>query len=473
MDCLAVVLVFCVLMIIPAGVTKLDSADARDFASLTGTVSVLQVRGPSDAVDHPVWVWRPPGADSADIPVVYLLHGYPGTAADAFNSGLAVLLDERLREGYEPFVVACPDGNGEHHSDTEWADSWNGNDQVMSRVLESVIPAVEGSYPRPAALRVLAGFSMGGYGAMNTVMQHREVFGSVVSIDGYFVINDLSDMFGDIPSVEQRNDPSVHPQWARGMHVILEEDADDPLSLVRGQAAWMGGLLSRAGVPAIVRISPGTHSWAYALRALTDSLTYLDGYWQTYAETSLHRRPRDGGPVLRRVGVHAVLEQLVDPGASRGDLAGGQVPGEFNGQRRAIDQQSLQLPEHLDGPAGQRPAPPLPQHGPQLVVLGETHAMVAPVQVPVRDGEQVPDLAVRVVDHGVEHRHLAQPRVVGAPCERDQVDGRIRLDPQLAHARPVRPVPHHGRRHDVPPGGSRYGVGGHLAPRQGPGGKVP
>jgi predicted esterase len=219
--------------------------------------------------------------------VVYLLHGYPGGPADPFSNGLAAILNERLRLGYEPFVVASPDGNGEHHSDTEWANSWNGSDQVMSRVVDAVIPAVEGTHRRPRALRVIAGFSMGGYGAMNIGMQNRATFGSVVSIDGYFVINDLSDMYGNKPAVQQRNDPSAHPRWARGMNVILEEDADDPLSLVRGQAAWMGGLLRRAGIPAIVRISSGSHSWAYALRALSDSLTYLDQYWQQASERVL------------------------------------------------------------------------------------------------------------------------------------------------------------------------------------------
>jgi S-formylglutathione hydrolase FrmB len=415
MDCLAVILVFCVLMIVPAGVTRLDSADARDFASLTGTVSVLQVRGPTDMAEHPVWVWRPPGPDSSSIPVVYLLHGYPGDASQPFTSGLAAVLNERLRLGYEPFVVASPDGNGEHHSDTEWANSASGNDQVMNRVLDAVIPAVEGTHRRPAALRVIAGFSMGGYGAMNIGMQHRATFGSIVSIDGYFVINDLSGMYGGLPAVQRQNDPSAHPGWARGMHVILEEDTDDPLSLVRGQATWMGGLLRQAGVPAIVRMAPGAHSWAYAIRALGDSLTYLDGYWQTYASRSLHGRPRDGGPVLRRVRVHPVLEQLLHPDAGRGDLGRCQVLREFDRQRRAVRQQRLELAQHLDRPPGQRPAPPLPEHGAQLVVLGETHAMVAPVQVPVGDREQVPDLAVGVVDHRVEDRHLAQPGVIGAP----------------------------------------------------------
>jgi S-formylglutathione hydrolase FrmB len=271
-------------MIIPAGVTRLANSDARDFAMLTGSVSVLQVRGPSDSQTHPVWVWRPPGVDSASVPVVYLLHGYPGAARDAFDSGLADLLNQRLRAGYEPFVVVCPDGNAEHHSDTEWSNSWNGDDQVMNRVVDSVIPAVEGANPRPASLRVIAGFSMGGYGAMNIAMQHRAVFRTVVTMAGYFVLNDLSEMYGDRPAVQARNNPSAHPAWARGMRVILEEDADDPLYLVRGQAAWMGGLLTKAGVPNVVRILPGTHSWSYALRAFGDSLSYLDQDWQQAAE---------------------------------------------------------------------------------------------------------------------------------------------------------------------------------------------
>ncbi|HEX8005501.1 MAG TPA: hypothetical protein VF482_03640, partial [Trebonia sp.] len=145
-DLIAVVLVFCVLMVLPAGVTRLASSDVRDYAALHGTVSVLSVRGPADRKPFGVWVWRPPGPDSASIPVIYLLHGYPGAAKDAFSNGLAAILNRRLEEGYPPVVVACPDGNGEHHSDTEWANSWDGSDQVMSRVVSSDVAAVEGTH---------------------------------------------------------------------------------------------------------------------------------------------------------------------------------------------------------------------------------------------------------------------------------------------------------------------------------------
>jgi pimeloyl-ACP methyl ester carboxylesterase len=270
-DLIAVVLVFGILMVIPAGVTRLASSDVRDYAALRGTVSVLSVRGPSDSRGFPVWVWRPPGPDSASIPVIYLLHGYPGAAKDAFSSGLAAILNRRLEEGYPPVVVACPDGNGEHHSDTEWANSWNGSDQVMSRVVSSDIAAVEGAHRRPAWRRVIAGFSMGGYGAMNIAMQNPGVFGQVVSISGYFVINDLSDMFGD------------KPRPAGFLHL--------PGRLLAAARRPRGPVTARS-----------------------------DG------------GPGDGGPVLGRVRVDAVLEQLAHPDPGGADLVTAEVLGQLLGQ---------------------------------------------------------------------------------------------------------------------------------------------
>lgn len=280
LDTVGVFGVFCVLMVLPSGVTSLASSDTMYAARLHGTVRVLQIRGPSDRHLHPVWVWRPPGADSATIPVLYFLHGYPGKARDPFADGLATVLDKLLQEGYPPFVFASIDGNGERHSDTEWANSYDGTELVKDRVVKAAIPAVEGRHRRDAAHRAIAGFSMGGYGAMNIAMQNRGMFGQVVSIAGYFVVNDLSDMFGGRPSVIAKNTPSARPRRARGMRVLLDEDASDPYPLIRGQAAWMGALLRSAGVPVTVRIQPGTHNLAYAMRALRYSFMFLTGNWR-------------------------------------------------------------------------------------------------------------------------------------------------------------------------------------------------
>ena len=258
-------------------------SDTIETAGLRGTVSVLQIHGPSDRRPHPLWVWRPPGPDSATIPVLYFLHGYPGSASDPFTAGLARTLNGLLQQGYPPFVFASVDGNGERHADTEWANAADGSDQVMDRVVDAAIPAVEGTHMRDAAHRAIAGFSMGGYGAMNITMQNPGVFGQAVSIAGYFVVNDLSGVFGDRPALVARNAPSGHPWWLRGARVLLDEDGSDPSPLIRGQAAWMGGLLRRYGVPVTVHVQPGTHDWAYAMSALRYSFTFLADNWRQAA----------------------------------------------------------------------------------------------------------------------------------------------------------------------------------------------
>jgi len=283
LDTAGVIGVFCLLMVLPSGVTRLAGSDTIETASLRGAVSVLQIRGPSDRRPHAVWVWRPPGPDSAAIPVLYFLHGYPGSASDPFTAGLARTLNGLLQQGYPPFVFASVDGNGERHADTEWANAADRSDQVMDRVVDAAIPAVEGTHMRDAAHRAIAGFSMGGYGAMNITMQNPGVFGQAVSIAGYFVVNDLSGVFGDRPALVARNAPSGHPWWLRGARVLLDEDGSDPSPLIRGQAAWMGGLLRRYGVPVTVHVQPGTHDWVYAMSALRYSFTFLADNWRQAA----------------------------------------------------------------------------------------------------------------------------------------------------------------------------------------------
>ena len=283
LDLAAVLGVFCLLMALPGGVRRVAGSDTADTVSLRGSVSVLQIRGPADRSAHPVWVWRPPGPDSATIPVLYYLHGYPGQASDPFSSGVSDTLNQLLDEGYPPFVFASVDGNGERHSDSEWANAWDGDEQVMSRVVDAGIPAVEGSHMRDAAHRAVAGFSMGGYGAMNIAMQNPGVFGQEVSLAGYFVVNDLSGMFGNLSPVITLNTPSAHPGAARGMRVLLDEDASDPYPLIQGQAAWMGGLLRKAGVSVQVHIQPGGHTWAYAGAALSYSFGFLYDGWRAAA----------------------------------------------------------------------------------------------------------------------------------------------------------------------------------------------
>jgi S-formylglutathione hydrolase FrmB len=124
---------------------------------------------------------------------------------------------------------------------------------------------------------------MGGYGAMNIAMQNPGVFGQVVSIAGYFVVDDRSGMFGGSAAVIARNTPSAHPCQAPGMRVLLDEDASEGDPLIRGQAVRMGRLLRSCGIPVTVQVQPGTHDGAYAMTALRQAFTFLTGNWRQAA----------------------------------------------------------------------------------------------------------------------------------------------------------------------------------------------
>jgi len=89
----------------------------------------------------------------------------------------AAAVDNYLKHGGTPLVVAAPDGNSPIHSDTEWGDASDGSDSVESFFLGTVIRAVEGAHRRDAGHRAIAGFSMGGYGAMNTALRHPQLLG--------------------------------------------------------------------------------------------------------------------------------------------------------------------------------------------------------------------------------------------------------------------------------------------------------
>ncbi|CAL9515816.1 hypothetical protein SUDANB121_03753 [Nocardiopsis dassonvillei] len=88
-----------------------------------------------------LWVRRPVGPDSADLPVLYLLHGADTDHRGAVDADARAALDrEMCRTGVE-FVVAVP----------ERAD---GAPAVLSR---AVVRAVEGAHARPRALRAVGG----------------------------------------------------------------------------------------------------------------------------------------------------------------------------------------------------------------------------------------------------------------------------------------------------------------------------
>ena len=190
---------------------------------------------------------------------------------------------------------------------------------------------------------------------------------------------------------------------------------------------------------------------------------------------------------------------LQQPGAAPlqgAELEVGEVGGEGGAQRAA---ELVADPAHdVELVVVEGPPAPAPQHGAQLALVVEGHAVVDAVAVSPGHLQDVAALAVGVVDEHVEDRHPPQRRgvlvdqadvavavvegvedvqvAVGDVAGPDQRHGLlvgVDVLPDLQHPAAVRPLAEPGRRDDVPAGGLGDGVRRDLAVGEGAVGEVP
>jgi hypothetical protein len=130
-------------------------------------------------------VYLPPGFDTGRrYPVVYLLHGMPGSPWSYVNSlSLAALADTLVaRREVQPFIAVVPVAGRTGHYAGEWAGPWE------RYLIERVVPWVDANLPTIESPhgRTLAGLSAGGYGAVDIGLRHPLLFSRLESWGGYF-----------------------------------------------------------------------------------------------------------------------------------------------------------------------------------------------------------------------------------------------------------------------------------------------
>jgi S-formylglutathione hydrolase FrmB len=258
----------------PAGISA--SASATTNGSTGSTAEALEVAVPGGTRE--VRVYRPKGVDRADLPVVYFLHGVPGSDLEPEQAGVLDGLKTAFASGYAPFVLVVPDGNGSRQ-DTEWADSLDGRDRIESDVVDEIIPAVEGANVRDRAHRAIVGFSMGGNGAANIASRHPELFGQMVSIEGYFNTDDPSGVFGADPSTIVANSPDHHADALIHTRVMILDGTEDLEPACVGEAVRYSRILDAAGVYHEEVFAPGGHSWDFVDSQTHTWTAFLDGGW--------------------------------------------------------------------------------------------------------------------------------------------------------------------------------------------------
>ena len=134
---------------------------------------------------RPGFVYLPPGfTRSRAYPVVYLLHGMPGSPSEYLSgTDLAAWADSEIASGeIEPFIAVLPAAGPDRDYNGEWAGA------IAAPLVHDIVPWIDAHLPTVATAqgRVIAGLSAGGYGAVDLGLRHPDLFGTIEAWSAYF-----------------------------------------------------------------------------------------------------------------------------------------------------------------------------------------------------------------------------------------------------------------------------------------------
>jgi S-formylglutathione hydrolase FrmB len=103
--------------------------------------------------------------------VLYLLHGFPGRPSDFLTIGDIAGTEASLVAAgrMQPVILVIPSGTRSYFADEEWANGVISGNQWETFVARDLVHAIDARYRtiRSGSARGLAGYSEGGYGALN------------------------------------------------------------------------------------------------------------------------------------------------------------------------------------------------------------------------------------------------------------------------------------------------------------------
>jgi len=256
----------------PHQVTVRGPGGTHQAPVILPTMQTITVPSPAlGGYPDQVTVVLPPGYAShprQHYPVLYLLHGFPGTPGGFLNIGQAGTVEATLVAAgrMKPVIMVIPTGTRSFLADEEWANGITPGNAWDTFVARDLVRAIDSQYRTIAAARGrgLVGLSEGGYGALNIGLHHPAEFGLLESWSGYMRADHIPAVFGTSAARLAYNSPavsvrSVAPQLRAGHTFIwFYIGASDPLS---AQNRAFAAELTQLGVPHHYFQAPGKHTW--------------------------------------------------------------------------------------------------------------------------------------------------------------------------------------------------------------------
>ncbi len=198
--------------------------------------------------------YLPPGYATTDAhyPVIYLLHGDDETDSSFLQIGLQGALDRLIAQHAIPPAIAVmiQGGPGSNNWSNQGDTRYEAYVLEVQRLIDRMLPTI----PDRSA-RAIAGYSMGGYGAMHVALTHPTDFAAVESWLGFF--NGLESLLQADRSVISR----------LGLRAYVYGGADDVIANPAEDLPFAAALRAD-GADAHGAVYPGEHS----LTTLADHL---------------------------------------------------------------------------------------------------------------------------------------------------------------------------------------------------------
>lgn len=243
--------------------------------------------------DYPYTIYLPDGyeSDTLQYPTLYLLHGSFGSENDwAIKGDLKQSLDRLISTGEIPPAVVVMPG-----AQSWWVDGYN--EAAETAFFSDLIPHIESTYhviPEREG-RVVGGLSAGGYGTVNFVLEHPEMFaaGAALSPASYVPVPPDHSSGNRHPAYLDANGTFDPEKWASLNYTAYMDDykAQDlivPLYINSGDhdtfdIAYHAAVLYQAlreHQPTAVefRVVDGDHEWKVWSDTLPEALDYVFSY---------------------------------------------------------------------------------------------------------------------------------------------------------------------------------------------------
>lgn len=155
-------------------------------------------------------VYLPPGyGDSPErrYPVIYFLHGAGGNE-NADGPGFAGIVDRLIKAGRVPEAI-CVFPNG---GMSGYRNNPRTGINAETMIIDELVPLVDRQWRTLANrnARVIAGYSMGGGGAVHLALKHPQVFSAAASLAGAMTSRDTGELPVDLTAEALRgHDPVV------------------------------------------------------------------------------------------------------------------------------------------------------------------------------------------------------------------------------------------------------------------------